>query len=108
MDTFKYQQLALDGSAFRLVRLFKGFEYEEIECELIHTTLNENVVEYDAVSYTWGTSVKPFNIQLQGRNFMVTANLQDLLHDLRQAKSDRYLWIDAISINQGDDLERGH
>ncbi|KAI1157524.1 heterokaryon incompatibility protein-domain-containing protein [Nemania serpens] len=39
---------------------------------------------------------------------MVTSNLWKLLRDIRQADTDRYLWIDAISINQDDDLERGH
>ncbi|KAI0454371.1 heterokaryon incompatibility protein-domain-containing protein [Xylaria acuta] len=108
MDTFEYQQIDLESSAFRLVRLFKGAKHEEIECELIHTTLDENVIPYEAVSYTWGTLVKRSSIKVQGRDFKVTSNLWNLLGDLRHAKTDRYLWIDAISINQTNDLERGH
>ncbi|KAH8163714.1 hypothetical protein CIB48_g4532 [Xylaria polymorpha] len=109
MDTFEYQPIDLRSPAFRLVRLLRGAISEEvIECELIHTTLDENVIPYEAVSYTWGTSAKPSSIKLEGRNFMVTSNLWSLLHDLRQPEIDRYLWIDAISINQEDHNERGH
>ncbi|KAI0182517.1 heterokaryon incompatibility protein-domain-containing protein, partial [Xylaria flabelliformis] len=109
MYTYKYQQLDLKNSAFRLVRLLKSTMYDDdIECELIHTTLDDNVISYEAVSYTWGTSSKEYRIKVQGLNFMVTSNLWILLRDLRQANTDRYLWIDAISINQDDDLERGH
>ncbi|KAK5629131.1 hypothetical protein RRF57_004846 [Xylaria bambusicola] len=108
MDTFNYQRLELKSSAFRLVRLLKGVANDFIRCELVYTTLDENVIPYEAVSYTWGSSDKPLSIFLQGQKFMVTENLWGLLKDLRKAESDRYLWIDAIAINQGDDLERGH
>ncbi|KAI1750836.1 heterokaryon incompatibility protein-domain-containing protein [Xylaria castorea] len=109
MDTFEYQQIDLKSSAFRLVRLLKADFYEDaVECELVHTTLDENVIPYEAVSYTWDTSFKARKIKVHGLNFLVTSNLWNLLCDLRPADTDRYLWIDAISINQDDDLERGH
>ncbi|KAI0540443.1 heterokaryon incompatibility protein-domain-containing protein [Xylaria digitata] len=108
MDTFVYQPLDLKTSAFRLVRLLKGLEHEDIECELIHTTLDENVIPYEAVSYTWGTSFRPLEIKLQEKRFAVTLNLWHLLKSIRHIQEDRYLWIDAIAINQDNDLERGH
>ncbi|KAH8163717.1 hypothetical protein CIB48_g4531 [Xylaria polymorpha] len=61
---FEYQKLDLGGSGFRLVRLLKGYGFV-IECELIHATLDDNVIP-------------------------------------------SLLWLDAICINQDDDLERGH
>ncbi|KAI1302016.1 heterokaryon incompatibility protein-domain-containing protein [Xylaria venustula] len=108
MSTFRYQPLDLKSSAFRLVRLLKGDGNEDIECKLIHTTLDENVIPYEAVSYTWGTSAKPLSITLQGQRYMVTRNLWGLLKSIRQIDADRYIWIDAIAINQDDNLERGH
>ncbi|KAJ3568920.1 hypothetical protein NPX13_g6260 [Xylaria arbuscula] len=108
MDTFKYQKLDLESSAFRLVRLLKGLPHSDIRCDLIYTTLDENVIPYEAVSYTWGTSVKEYSIELNGARFMVTPNLWHLLGNVRKAGEDRYLWIDAIAINQDDALERGH
>lgn len=92
MDTFRYKQLDLNTSAFRLVRLVKGDSYETIECELIYTTLDDNVIPYEAVSYTWGgTSAKPLNIRLDGKRFMVTSSLWHLLGNIRDREKDRYL-----------------
>ncbi|KAJ2988036.1 hypothetical protein NUW58_g4187 [Xylaria curta] len=103
----EYQQLDLSGSDFRLVRLQKDSGIM-IECELIHTTLDDNVIPYEAVSYTWGTLDRTRNIFIDGDMLHVTSNLSRLLRDLRSCDIDRYLWIDAICINQDDDLERGH
>ncbi|KAJ2992768.1 hypothetical protein NUW58_g2055 [Xylaria curta] len=38
----------------------------------------------------------------------ITHNLWHLLKRIRQPHEDRYLWIDAIAINQDDDWERAH
>ncbi|KAF2964371.1 hypothetical protein GQX73_g9214 [Xylaria multiplex] len=107
MSLFTYTPLDLEHSAFRLVRLQKGIT-DEIECELVTTTLDENVIPYEAVSYTWGSREKPYSIKIQGGTMNITYNLSCLLRHLRQPESDRYLWIDAISINQDDFAERAH
>ncbi|KAI1131452.1 hypothetical protein F5Y10DRAFT_286824 [Nemania abortiva] len=107
MPSFTYEPLDFRCSAFRLVRLQKGTA-PEIECELIHTSLDENVIPYEAVSYTWGSSEKLHAITIQGRELGVTNNLWRVLRILRQPETDRYLWVDAISINQGSPTERGH
>ncbi|KAI0889650.1 ankyrin repeat-containing domain protein [Annulohypoxylon maeteangense] len=80
----------------------------EIKCEIIHTALDENVIPYEAVSYRWGSSMKRESILVQGQRLNVTSNLYRILHDLRYSNADRYLWIDAICINQEDVSERGH
>ncbi|KAI0406470.1 heterokaryon incompatibility protein-domain-containing protein [Xylaria palmicola] len=108
MNPFVYEQIDLTTSAFRLVRLLGGNRDEEVQCELILTTLDENVIPYEAVSYTWGAAAKPCRITVDRQDFMVTSSLWHLLRDLRLVGADRYLWIDAISINQDNDLERGH
>ncbi|KAI1359616.1 heterokaryon incompatibility protein-domain-containing protein [Xylaria arbuscula] len=108
MDTFRYQPLDLNSSAFRVIHLFKGPTGSDIKCELINTTLDDEVISYEAVSYTWGSPEKEFSIRLDGMKFKVTANLWYLLGTIRKAEVDRYLWVDAIAINQDDKLERGH
>ncbi|GAP85823.1 putative ankyrin repeat and SAM domain-containing protein 6 [Rosellinia necatrix] len=103
---FKYRQLDLSKSAFRLVRLLAGSTF--VECELVHTIIGEAGIPYEAVSYTWGESDKPRRIHLDGRSFAVTLNLHKILCNLRDKSRDRYLWVDAIAINQNDLLEQGH
>ncbi|KAI1456553.1 ankyrin repeat-containing domain protein [Annulohypoxylon moriforme] len=107
MENFNYDQLDLDRLSFRLVRLEKG-TWDEIKCEIIQSTLNEEVIPYEAVSYRWGSSVKAKSIIVQGGRLGVTSNLYRILRDLRYRDEDRYLWIDAICINQEDVKERGH
>ncbi|XXG94903.1 hypothetical protein Hte_001162 [Hypoxylon texense] len=107
MAQFNYGPLDLERLAFRLVRLQQGAG-KEIECELIHTIRDENVIPYEAVSYTWGSTEKTDTIYVQGAELDVTRNLFLVLYDLRYAKTDRYLWIDAICIDQDNVHERGH
>lgn len=37
---------------------------------------------------------------------MMTRTFSDALEQLRHEEADRFLWIDALCINQGDDRER--
>ncbi|KAI0182516.1 heterokaryon incompatibility protein-domain-containing protein, partial [Xylaria flabelliformis] len=104
---FEYRRLDLRGSGFRLVRLQKG-DGVMIECELIHTTLDDNVIPYEGVSYTWGTLKRERHVYVRGEILPVTSNLWQVLHDLRRSDVDRYLWVDGVCINQDDNLERGH
>lgn len=106
MKKFRYKQLDLGQLSFRLVRLEMGL-LGEVEYEIIHSTLDENVIPYEAVSYRWGSPLKTNSILVQGRRLDVTSNLYHILRDLRYSKADRYLWIDAICINQEDVIERG-
>ncbi|KAI1737005.1 heterokaryon incompatibility protein-domain-containing protein [Xylaria scruposa] len=104
---FEYQRLDLRGFGFRLVRLQKG-DGVMIQCELIHTTLDDNLIPYEAVSYTWGALKRERHVYITGEILPVTSNLWQVLHDLRRLDVDRYLWVDGVCINQDDDLERGH
>ena len=68
--------------------------------------------EYEALSYTWGSQHDgSAKINLNGHLTSVTMNLFEALKQLRldqvkNGKSKRKLWIDAICINQGDDAEK--
>jgi hypothetical protein len=68
-------------------------------------SFNEDLV-YEALSYAWGDNAKTHSISLGGHEFGVTANLYIGLSSLRQTDEDRYIWIDAVCINQDDILER--
>ncbi|PQE04520.1 Heterokaryon incompatibility 6 OR allele protein [Rutstroemia sp. NJR-2017a BVV2] len=71
--------------------------------------VNDDLVEYDALSYTWGTKENEKTIECNGIDFPITENLFNALLALRYpGNQDRYLWVDAICINQSDDDEKGH
>jgi hypothetical protein len=108
MESFEYGPIDLEGPSFRLLRLFRGTE-SDIECELFQAWLDgDSAVSYEALSYTWGGTEKSASILIDGKRLDVTENLYLALQYLRLEETDRILWIDAISIDQGNLKERGH
>ena len=72
---------------------------------------------YEAVSYYWGSSEPDTDINvytvgegspdiLTNYTFKIRSNLYSGLRRLRFLEKPRYLWIDAICINQSDNNER--
>lgn len=114
METYTYAPLNLDEPAFRLIRLFGGSGLP-LQCELVHALLTpKDVMDYEAVSYTWGHSApSTFHIEVHGavvKTLTISPNVYHLLIDLRYPHEDRILWIDAICIDQNpkDTAERNH
>lgn len=61
---------------------------------------------YVAISYTWGSALATRPIRVNGRPFHVRLNLWHLLWHLRQRGESRFLWIDALCIDQKNLEER--
>lgn len=61
---------------------------------------------YVAISYTWGSAQTTQPIRVNGRPFNVRLNLWNLLWHLRQRGEARFLWIDALCIDQRNLVER--
>jgi len=89
----------------RLVTLRKGSWPEEIFCKLSHAPLG-NKPAYKALSYAWGSPRATRPILLNGQKHSVTVNLESALRRMRQAEHDIALWVDALCINQSNNLER--
>lgn len=65
---------------------------------------------YEALSYTWGSKDNPGKVQAQGVadcTIEVTRNLEVALRHLRQANQSRLMWIDAVCIDQSNNVEKG-
>lgn len=64
---------------------------------------------YSAVSYTWGNQPPSKVILLDGQEFHVRPNLWSCLYYLglsHRASGISFFWVDAICINQNDDVEK--
>jgi hypothetical protein len=105
----------LDGSVqyplTRFVQL-KSAEDGTIECTLRVANLSE-VCEFEALSYTWGPAMPTESILLNGKTFGIRRNLWQALNTILSDRKTRqsmspYLWVDAISIDQTNVLERNH
>ena len=68
------------------------------------------LIPYEAVSWSWGKGdeTRMINIKKDGKayDFKVSLHLWEAMQALRLEKEDRYLWIDAICINQDEIKER--
>jgi len=76
-----------------------------IKCILETTSLDESP-SYTALSYSWGNPEITETIILDGEQFQVTVNLYAALRNLQREHEDTVLWIDAICINQNDNVEK--
>ncbi len=101
-----YTQLKTEDHEIRLVEILPGKEFDQIKCRFRHISLKSDCDPFDALSYTWGSPRKRHEILLQDKPFLVRQNLAIALQKLRQTNVSRFMWIDAISINQGDVTER--
>jgi Heterokaryon incompatibility protein (HET) len=63
---------------------------------------------YEALSYVWGDSERRKSMILNNQHFAITPNLYTALQHIRSETSNRFLWIDAICINQADKSERNY
>jgi hypothetical protein len=108
------RQLDQDDS-FRLLELQSGNPEDPITASLHDARLNDPP-SYEALSYVWGDASDVTPIQLSDgsshRNLtitmLVTVNCHAALKRLRKLDQNRFLWVDAICINQGLIPERNH
>ncbi|KAK0750614.1 heterokaryon incompatibility, partial [Schizothecium vesticola] len=61
---------------------------------------------FEALSYMWGDQTIRTTITLEGSPFSISKHLRGAIQTLRHQTRVRYLWIDAICINQSDIQER--
>ncbi|KAG8526107.1 uncharacterized protein KY384_000100 [Bacidia gigantensis] len=69
---------------------------------------NESIYrgQYEALSYTWGSSERPYSIRCETKRLFITKNLHSALIHLRPSDGYRYLWVDALCIDQENIPER--
>lgn len=99
---------------FRLMKLDPGPWDQPLRCTLQTLPLN-GAPHYKALSYAWDNGLdsstsEPANLSVEcnGISVAVSSNLYAALKRLRDVESPVHVWVDAICINQRDDLERTH
>jgi len=112
MAQYVYQPLDESNDEIRLVTLLPAADRDsEVICDLnIVRLTDEDVPQYEALSYTWGSAESPCRLRVSSNSdhsIDITENLAEALPYLRDPVSSRVLWIDSIVINQKDLEERG-
>ena len=109
-----YQPLNPAKMQVRIFRLAPGDFGRPIKGSLTVISLDklrkrkwQELRQWDALSYVWGTSPRDQIMKLSRRSILITETLHCALHYLRDPYAARYFWIDQICINQDDIEERG-
>ncbi|KAI1474392.1 HET-domain-containing protein [Daldinia eschscholtzii] len=97
----------LSNSDIRLLTV-ESCDEGSISCYLHKIPLSVEL-KYTALSYVWGDQSTKKVIKLNEHLFPVGTNLYKALQDILQLDwftKDSYLWVDAICINQDDNIEK--
>jgi hypothetical protein len=110
---YTYAPLSDDSNEIRLLLIsskeiarqsgYKG----QILCRLNQYNIND-APEYNALSYTWGDTNDRRHIWINDTVMSVTKNLYDFLTTIQHETKICVFWIDAVCINQADDLEKSY
>ena len=102
-----HQHSPLPSSDFiRLVKIGPGDDQRELIRLSICQTRLRNAPKYEALSYEWGTHMCDKPVLCDGQELQVKTNLAAALKHLRLADGSRWMWIDAICIDQANIPER--
>jgi hypothetical protein len=107
MPTFAYKPLERlpNRPSIRLAVLQPGSRDDPIRITLKHTTFADKP-KYESLSYTWGSASNVKEIEINNTLVPVRRNLDRALRHFRRKDQERELWIDALCINQVDDVEK--
>ena len=103
----QYSTLLYDDS-IRLLKLFPAsndLSDQGLGCALEDCRLS-NDLSYEALSYMWGQPIFPELLHTHKGILKITENLALALRSLRFKNRFRYLWVDAVCINQNDLTEK--
>lgn len=116
-DPTPYVYKPLDGpKSIRIIALEPSLKLDApLICSIVHDDRDDILhgfpgsMHYETVSYTWGESPRFTSCLFceSGATIVrITPNVEDILRYLRKAARIRYLWIDAICLNQNDHAEK--
>lgn len=105
MGAFQYEALPIDPVEPRIRVLDLQAGTGQIKCQVRTEVLSDDL-QFEALSYTWGSAKTRSRIKLNGSDFMITKDLNAALKRFRYKDKPRTLWVDAICINQQDAAEK--
>jgi hypothetical protein len=106
MGQYQYPSLDEEAKEIRLLTLLPARFGSEVRITIRNVQLHEdNIPQYEALSYVWGSMENPVSIQVNPDfessgskpTLLVTQNLAAALPYLRHEAEPRVLWIDAIA-----------
>ncbi|CAN9179786.1 unnamed protein product [Alternaria alternata] len=106
-----HEQLPLpsDEKSIRVLSIRPGVKGTTIEASLFKIDLNDpDRAPYTTLSYTWGDAAIVNYVLVNGEKMGVGTNLFQALQDIRSPDESIVIWVDAICIDQTDNIEKSH
>ncbi|KAI1311478.1 heterokaryon incompatibility protein-domain-containing protein [Xylaria venustula] len=104
VEPYNYAKLTGEDD-IRILRLLPGRPGDPIQVQVQHVSMSMEY-EYTAVSYVWGNRMALRTIFCEGKGIQVPMNLSRALTYMRHPSQHIHLWVDAICINQKDEVEK--
>ncbi|KAI1739066.1 heterokaryon incompatibility protein-domain-containing protein [Xylaria scruposa] len=106
-----YAYRPLPNGYIRVAELYPGHFNDVIIIKLRHEPFHsDNVPVYEALSYVWGSKTPPSWVRVAEAvesELQVTRNLDVALRHLRYTDRPRFIWVDALCIDQLNNVEKG-
>lgn len=107
MASFTYDSIGnLDIRLIKLKGSSKSSSAVQFTLKTIRLHSFHNGPDYTAVSYTWAGQIPDQAVACNGKEMLVTVNALQALKRLRRRMLPRYLWLDAICIDQANAVEK--
>jgi hypothetical protein len=104
-DLYRYRPISKDRTV-RIIELRPSKNKQaQIAFKLKEISI-DNPRPYEALSYTWDGQACDRPVRCGGRLLYITLNAEAALRRLRLRDEARYIWIDAICINQASTAEK--
>ncbi|KAJ8112447.1 hypothetical protein OPT61_g5189 [Boeremia exigua] len=100
---FEYDSLC-NSKSKRLLKVLSTKANSMVQIQLWEES---TAMPYSCLSYTWGAPTPTLPILVEGRVMRVGRNLHEFLVVAAERFANMPLWIDAICINQSDNVEKG-
>jgi hypothetical protein len=106
MNWFDYFSLPLEDKEIRILELLPSPSASSpVELNISRAHIDD-LPQFSALSYAWGDNVDTAEIMIAGQRLSITKSLETALKALRSRDRLEYFWIDQISINQEDNVEK--
>lgn len=105
-EPYLYRPLNTSADEIRVLEVHAGQYIDALKCTVHNLSLQDPNIEYETISYSWGRSPKFRHLELDGKRGKAPCLAYRALKRMRQVCSSRFLWIDAVCINQSDLEER--
>lgn len=107
-DPGPYSSIDSSKDEIRIIHLLPGEFGDTINIELVPVSLSSDPPpQYDALSYVWGREPCQTPALVNGKPITITSNLDNALRYFRDKHDEKTLWVDAVCINQADNVEKG-